>query len=68
MIVANCLREIALDTLSNTLADVHLGKSPQMADRRAELEVEAIGDTVAELKPLDTLSDRQAEMKVETTH
>ena len=68
MNVANCLREIALETLSNTLADVHLGTSPQIADRRAELEVEAIGDTVAELKPLDTLSDRQAEMKVETTH
>ena len=71
MNVANCLREIAPETLSNTLADVHLGTSSQIADRRAELEVEAIGNTVAELKakkPLDTLSDRQAEMQVQTTH
>ena len=38
------------------------------ADRRTEVEVETLGDTVTDLKakkPLDTLGDRQA---VKTTH
>ena len=44
-----------------------LAQVDRAADRRAELEVKTLGDTVAELKakkPLDRLSDRQAEMKV----
>ena len=48
-----------------------LAQVDRPSDRRAEVEVETIGNTVAELeakKPLDTLSDRQAEMQVETTH
>ena len=61
---ANWLREIAFETLSNTLADAQsLAKVDRPADRQAEVEVETLGDTVAELKakkPLDTLGDRQA--------
>ena len=51
------------------LADTRsLAKVDSPADRRAEVEVETLGNTVTELKakkPLHTLGDRQA---VKTTH
>ena len=45
-----------------------MAKVDKPADRRTEVEVETLGDTVADLKakkPLDTLGDRQ---EVKTTH
>ena len=45
-----------------------MAKVDRPADRQAEVEVETLGDTVADLKakkPLDTLGDRQ---EVKTTH
>ena len=59
----------AVNTLAQMLTDSQsLAKVDKPADRRTEVEVETLGDTVADLKakkPLDTLGDRQ---EVKTTH
>ena len=49
--LTSCLREIAFETLNNTVAEVQiLAQVDTKADRRAEAEVETLSETETELE------------------
>ena len=56
---------------SRHLAKKKARRGRDVAEKRAEVQVETLSDTVAVLeakKLLDTLRERRAEIQVETTH